>query len=155
MAQGTHLSTAWPRNFRPKPNNFGALFNTLGAAIGTGGTPLTGAATTTVWVAVPGSRVWSVESAQMQGNVAAAGSAGITAQLILNSLSAAADRVQTAATSIKVDVVTSAMTDWPITASDANRTGQPGDTLRWEVVAVGTVATPPALLGVVEVAIQS
>ena len=154
MAVGTHLASAWPRNFRPRPNNFGALFNTLEAAIGTGGTALTGTATTTVWVAVPGSRTWAVDSAQMQGNIAADGSSAITAQLILNRLSNTTDYTQTAATSIKSAVITSNMADWPITATDQQRTGQPGDTLRWEISAVGTVGTAPVLTGVVEIAIQ-
>lgn len=155
MAVGTHLPTHWPRNFRPQPNNFGALFNLLAAKIGTGGTALVGTATTTVWVGVPGSRTWSVESAQMQGNIPANGASAITAQLIHNSLSAAADYTLTAATSIKSDVITSNMADWPINASaGAQRTGQPGDTLRWEIVAVDTAATAPVLTAVVEIAIQ-
>ena len=155
MAVGTHLPTHWPRNFRPLPNNFGALFNTLEAAIGTGGTALIGTATTTVWVGVPASRTWSVESAQMQGNIPAGGSSNITAQLIHNSLSAVADYTLTNALSIKSDVITSNCTDWPINPSaGAQRTGQPGDTLRWEVVSTLTAATAPVLVGVVEIAIQ-
>ena len=137
------------------PNNFGALFNTLAAAIGTGGTALTGTATTTVWVGVPASRVWSVESAQMQGNIPAGGSSTITAQLIHNSLSASTDTTLTTAQSIKSDVITSNCADWPINpAAGAGRTGQPGDTLRWEVVSLLTAATAPVLQAVVEIAIQ-
>jgi hypothetical protein len=154
MAKGTHLPTHWPRNFRPLPNNFGALFNTLDVAIGNGSISLTGTATTTMWVGVPASRTWGVESAQIQGNIPAAGAGTITAQLILNSLSANADYTQTAATSIKSDVVTSNCVDFPITATGANRTGQPGDTLRWEIVAATTVTTQPTLVGVAEIAIQ-
>ena len=155
MAVGTHLATHWPRNFRPLPNNFGALFNTLSVQIGTGGTALTGTATTTVWVGVPGSRTWSVESAQMEGNIPANGNSAITAQLIHNSLAAAADYTLTAATSIKSDVITSNMADWPINPSaGSQRTGQPGDTLRWEIASVATAATAPVLVAVVEIAVQ-
>lgn len=155
MAKGTHLSTSWPRNFRPLPGNFKALFNTLDVNIGTGGTALTGTATTTVWVGVPASRVWSVESAQLQGNIPAGGSSTITAQLIINSLANVADTTLTAATSIKSDVITSNCTDWPINPSaGVARTGQPGDTLRWEVVAAATAATAPVLVAAVEIAIQ-
>lgn len=155
MAVGTHLPTAWPRNFRPRPNNFGALFQILDANIGTGGTALTGTATTTVWVGVPASRVWSVESAQMQGNIPANGNSAITAQLIINSLANAADTTLTSATSIKSDVITSNCTDWPINPSAGiARTGQPGDTLRWEIASVATAATAPVLVAAVEIAIQ-
>lgn len=155
MAVGTHLPTHWPRNFRPLPGNFGALFNTLESAIGTGGLALTGTATTTVYVGVPASRVWSVESAQMQGQFPANGNSAITAQLIHHSLGAVADYTLTAATSIKSDVITSDCVDWPINpTAGTQRTGQPGDTLRWEIAAVATAATAPQLIGVVEIAIQ-
>lgn len=155
MAAGTHLPTAWPRNFRPLPNNFGALFNVLDANIGTGGTALIGTATTTVWVGVPASRTWSVESAQMQGNIPAGGSSTITAQLIINSLANSADTTLTTAQSIKSDVITSNCTDWPINpAAGQARTGLPGDTLRWEIASALTAATAPVLVAVVEVAIQ-
>ena len=155
MAVGTHVSTAWPRNFRPTPNNFGALFNTLESAIGNGGITLVGTATTTVYIGVPASRTWSVESSQMQGNIGAGSSTTVlTAQLIRHSLSGAADSTLTAAQSILAAAISSDCADWPITAVGAARTGQPGDTLRWEVVATGTIGTVPTLIGVVEIAIQ-
>ena len=156
MAVGTHLPTHWPRNFRPLPNNFGALFNTLESAIGNGGITLVGTATTTVYVGVPASRVWSAESAQMQGGVGAGSSTTVlTAQLIKHSLSASADTTLTNAISILAATITSDCVDWPLNPSaGSGRTGQPGDTLRWEVVATGTIGTVPTLIGVVEIAIQ-
>jgi hypothetical protein len=153
MAAFTKVSTAWPRNFRPQPNNFGALFNTLSRAIGTGGVALTGTATTTVYLGVPAARTFSVESAGFQGPTAADGASAITAQLIRNN--AGTPVTLTAANSLKAAFVASDCTDWPITATGANRTCAPGDTLRWEVVAVDTVGTVPVLVGVVEIAIQS
>lgn len=155
MAVGTHLPTAWPRNFRPLPNNFGALFNTLESAIGNGGITLVGTATTTMYVGVPASRTWSVESAQLQGGVGAGSSTTVlTAQLIRHNLAGSADVTLTAATSILAATISSDCVDWPITGLGANRTGAPGDTLRWEVVATGTIGTVPTLVGVVEIAIQ-
>ena len=38
---GTRKYAAWPRNFRPVPADFGAMFQTLHRAIGTGGVALT------------------------------------------------------------------------------------------------------------------
>lgn len=151
MGAFTKKNTEWPRNFRPLPGDFGALFNTLGAAIGTGGVPLTGTATTTVYVSTPAARYWSVESAGMQGPTVAAGGSTITAQLVKNPASPV---TLTAATSIKSDVITTDCQDWPITATGASRSGVPGDTLAWLLVAATTVTTAPQLTGVVEIAIQ-
>jgi hypothetical protein len=153
MAVFTKVSTQWPRNFRPLPGDFGALFNTLSAAIGTGGSPaLLGTATTTVFVGVPAARTWSVESAGMQGGTYADGSSTITAQLVKNPGASAV--TMTAAASLTTSVMSSSCVDWPITATGANRTGVPGDTIAWLVVAAGTVGTAPVLQGVVEIAIQ-
>jgi hypothetical protein len=158
MAGFTALPTTWPRNFRPLPNTFGALFNTLARAIGdAGGAALTGTATTTLWLPIPAARVFSVESAGMIGNVPAAGGSTVTAQLIKQS--GATATTLTAATSIKSDVITGTNVnafDWPITGSDSQRTlnGPNGDTLRWEVVAATTVTTQPQLVAVAEIAIQ-
>lgn len=153
MAAFTKLSLGWPRNWRPQPNSFGALLNTLSAAIGTGGTALTGTATTTVWVAAPGARTYAVNSAGMVGGVAAGGSGAITAQLIRDNAGSAV--TLTAANSITATNIAGISVDWPITATNQNRVCNPGDTLRWEVVAAGTVGTVPALVGVVEIGLIS
>ena len=158
MAGFTKKPTEWPRNFRPNPGDFGALFNTLARAIGTGGQALTGTATTTVWVGIPAARTFSVESAGMIGNIPADGSSTITA-VLLGQRSAASTLVTlTAATSIKSDIITGSnvnVFDWPVTATGATRTFSPGDSLRWEIVAAATAATAPVLQAVVEIAIQS
>lgn len=151
MGAFTKKPSDWPRNFRPLPGDFGALFNTLGAEIGTGGVTLTGTATTTVYLAVPAARTFSVESAGFQGPTPAAGATGITAQLIRNN--AGTPVTLTAAQSIKSDVQTGDCIDCPITATGTNRICNPGDTLRWEVVAATTVTTQPQLVGVAEIAI--
>lgn len=157
MAGFTKLATDWPRNFRPQPGGFGALFNTLGNAIGTGGTALTGTATTTVWIPIPAARTFSVESAGFIGNIPADGGSTIKA-ILLAQRSAAATLVSlTALTSIKSDIITGTnvnVFDWPVTATGAARTINPGDSLRWEVVAATTVGTAPVLTGVVEIAIR-
>jgi len=152
MGAFTKKDANWPRNFRPRPGSFATMFAVLGAAIGTGGVALTGTATTTIYVPVPAARVFSVTSAGIQGPTPADGSGNITAQLIRNN--AGTPVTLTAATSIKAAVLTSDCTDWPITATDQNRTCNAGDTLRWEVVAAATVGTAPQITGVVEIAIQ-
>lgn len=157
MAGFTKKGTDWPRNFRPRPGDFGAMFVTLGNAIGTGGTALIGTATTTVWVPTPSARVFSVESAGMIGNIPANGSGAITAQLIKQLSASATTTTLTGANSIKSDVITGTnvnVFDWPITGSGSDRTVQPGDSLRWEIVAAATAATAPVLSSVVEAAIQ-
>ena len=65
------LPVPFPRNFRPTPGNFAAQFQTLSAAIGTGGRALTGTATTTLFVSVPRGRTFCVYNASMQGPTAA------------------------------------------------------------------------------------
>jgi hypothetical protein len=151
MAAGTARTANWPRNFRPQPGFFGALLLSMGAAIGTGGVPLTGTATTTVFVPVPAARKFAVTGASMQGPTAAVGGSTITAQLIRDN--AGTPVTLTAATSITNAVITGLCTDWPVTASDANRTCNAGDTLRWEVVAATTVTTAPQLTGQVEISV--
>ena len=92
----------------------------------------------------------------MQGNIGAGSSTTVlTAQLIKHNLVANTDNTLTSAQSILAAAVTSDCLDFPIDPNaGARRTGQPGDTLRWEVVATGTVGTVPTLIGVVEIAIQ-
>lgn len=151
------LKTPWPRNFRPNPNNFGAQFQTLSAAIGTGGTALTGTATTTIFVPVPRARTFAVINASMQGLTAAGGDGAITAQLIRLDGSTAV--TLTAATSITAGVISSASknnVEWTITpASTGANVCVAGDTLHWEIVAAGTAATAPNLKGCVEIAVIS
>jgi hypothetical protein len=152
------LPAPWPRNFRPSPNNFGALFNTLSVAIGTGGLALTGTATTTAYVGVPRARTFAVINASMQGLTAAGGDAAITAQLC--KITAAGTAVTlSAATSITAGIIASATNntvEWTITpASPGNNVLTPGENLCWKIVAVGTVGTAPQLLAVVEGAIVS
>lgn len=150
------LKTPWPRNFRPQPNNFASLFETLSASIGTGGTSLTGTATTTVYVPVPRARTFAVINASMQGNTAAGGSDTITAQLVrINNAGTPANITLTAATSITATVIsgTDNNVEWTITPASASANVlNPGDTLMWKIVAAGTAATQPALKGVVEIA---
>ena len=154
MAGFTLKSYAWPRNFRPLPNNFGTLLMALGNEIGTGGATMAGTATTTTWVPIPAARTFSVGSAGVVGNIPAAGATGITLQLIKQS--GATATTLTAATSIKSDVITGTNVnafDWPITADGPGRTLAPGDTLRWEAVAATTITTQPTLTAVVEIGV--
>lgn len=151
----TRQFAKWPKNFRPLPGDYGAQFEWLASTLGTGGTALTGTATTTCWLPVAPVRTFSVVSAAMVGNVPANGSGTITAQLIKQSGGTAT--TLTAATSIKSDIITGTNVnafDWPLTQADPNNTCNPGDTLRWEIVSSATAATAPVLQAVVEVAIM-
>lgn len=153
------LPAPWPRNFRPGPNNFKAEFQTLSAAIGTGGRALTGTATTNVFVPVPRGRTFFVYNAAMQGPTAAGGDGAITAQLIRYDATNAAAVTLTAATSITATVISSATVnnvEWTITpASVSANVCNPGDSLYWKVAAAGTAATAPELRGTVEIAVIS
>lgn len=153
------LPAPWPRNFRPNPNNFAAQFQTLSAAIGTGGTALTGTASTTVFVSVPRARTFAVINASMQGQTAAGGDGAITAQLARYDATHSAEITLTAATSITATIISSATVnnvEWTITpASKSANVLVPGDSLYWIIVAAATAATAPQLKGVVEAAIIS
>ena len=153
------LKTPWPRNFRPNPNNFASQFQTLSAAIGTGGRALTGTATTNVFVDVPRGRTFVVYNAAMQGPTAAGGDAAITAQLVRYDATNSAAVTLTAATSITATVIASATVnnvEWTVTpASVSANVCNPGDSLYWVVAAIGTVGTAPELRGVAEIAIIS
>lgn len=153
---GTRQYAAWPRNFRPHPSDFGALFQTLSRAIGTGGVALTGTATTSVYLGVPASRRFAVVAASGQGYLGATGASAITAQLVrINNQGAAPANVTlTAAQDITTTVYTGTdnNVDFPITATNADATCAPGDTLLWKVVCVGNV-TAPALSLCAEIAV--
>lgn len=150
------LPVPFPRNFRPTPGNFAAQFQTLSAAIGTGGRALTGTATTTLFVSVPRGRTFCVYNASMQGPTAAGGDGAITAQLVRYS---GGEITLTAATSITATIISSATVnnvEWTVTpASTSANICVPGDSLYWKVAAAGTAATAPELKGVVEIAIVS
>lgn len=153
------LPAPWPRNFRPGPGNFRAEFQTLSAAIGTGGRALTGTATTNVFVSVPRGRTFFVYNAAMQGPTAAGGDGAITAQLIRYDATNAAAVTLTAATSITAGIISSATVnnvEWTITpASVSANVCNPGDSLYWKIAAAGTAATAPELRGTVEIAVIS
>jgi hypothetical protein len=153
MPPFTRKPTVFPRNFRPQPGNFGALFNVLAAEIGTGGLPVVASSTVTLYVATPAGQTFSVTSAGFVGAIPAAGSAGITATLIRNN--AGTPVTICAATSIKSDVITGDCADWPITANDTQRTCNPGDTLRIEIADAGTITTQPQLAASIVIAVQN
>lgn len=134
---------AWPYNWRPQPNDFGCIFQSLSTALGFAGPALVGTATTNIYVGIPRSRTFYVSGANMTGAVAAAGSGAITAQLFKNSTALTAAYDLTAAT-------TGNNVDVPITAADADRRVSPGDVLYWAVAAAGTITTTPDLKAVVE-----
>lgn len=146
VAGGTRRYSFWPFNFRPHPADFGAMFQTLSRAVGTGGVALTGTATTSLYLAVPASRKFSVCAASGQGLLGATGASAITAQLVrINNQGAnPANVTLTAAQDITTTVYTGTdnNVDFPITATDANRDCGPGDTLLWKVVCVGNVTAP-------------
>ena len=150
------LKAPWPRNFRPNPNNFGDLFNTLAAAIGTGGFPVAGTATNLVYVGVPAARRFMVYNASMQGPTAFSGASAITAQLIrANNQGTPTAVTLTAATSITATIIAGAdnNVEWTITpASNGANVLLPGDTLYWKIICLGDI-TQGQLTGVVEAAI--
>jgi hypothetical protein len=153
---GTRKYAFWPFNFRPHPSDFGASFQTLSEAIGTGGYPLTGTATNSVYIAVPASRKFKVVAASAQGWTGAAGGGAITAQLVRNNNQGTPSAVTlTAAQDITTTVFTGAdnNVDFPITATDVNATLDPGDTLLWKIVAATTVTTVPVLKMGVEISV--
>jgi len=139
---GTNKPAAWPMSPRLRPNNFGAMFQTLSRAIGTGGVALTGTATTSVYLGIPASRQFAVVAASAQGLLGFTGASAITAQLVrINNQSTPANVTLTAAQDITTTVFTGTdnNVDFPITATDTQRVLSPGDTLLWKVVAVGNV----------------
>ena len=146
VAGATHtFSFPWPRSLSPNPSDFGALLQSLGRGIGTGGVALTGTATTSVYLPVPASRTFVVVSASGQGLLGATGASAITAQLVrINNTSSPANVTLTAAQDITTTVFTGTdnNVDFPITASVTNATCSPGDTLLWKVVCVGNVTAP-------------
>lgn len=139
---GTRKYATWLDNFMPNPGDFGAMFQTLSRAIGTGGVALTGTATTSVYVGVPASREFAVVAASAQGYLGFTGASAITAQLVrINNQNTPANVTLTAAQDITTTVYTGTdnNVDFPITATDTNRHCQVGDTLLWKVVCVGNV----------------
>jgi hypothetical protein len=121
------------------------MFQTLSAAIGTGGMPLTGTATTSVYISVPASRQFAVVAASAQGYLGATGASAITAQLVrINNQSTPANVTLTAAQDITTTVFTGTdnNVDFPITATNQDATCSPGDTLLWKIVCVGNVTAP-------------
>lgn len=148
---GTHKYASWARNFRPLPGDFGAMFTTLGVEIGTQGAALTGTATTSVYVAIPASRQFAVVAASAQGPLGFTGASAITAQLVrINNQSTPSNVTLTAAQDITTTVYTGTdnNVDFPITATDANATLAPGDTLLWKIVAVGNTTAGQLALAV-------
>src|SRR5262245_47014257 len=129
VAGGTRKYAAWPRNFRPHPSDFGALFQTLSRAIGTGGIALTGTATTSAYLAVPASRRFAVVAASAQGLLGATGASAITAQLVRinNQGGSPVNTTLTAAQDITTTVFTGTdnNVDFPITANDVDSTCAP------------------------------
>src|SRR3954471_16462832 len=156
VAGGTRVYASWPSSFRPHPSDFGALFQTLSRAIGTGGVALTGTATTSVYLGVPASRKFSVVAASVQGYLGATGASAITAQLVrINNQGAnPANVTLTAAQDITTTVFTGTdnNVDFPITGTEAQRFCSPGDTLLWKIVCVGNV-TAPSLQLATEIAV--
>lgn len=153
---GTRIYASWPANFAPHPSDFGAMFQTLGRAIGTGGIALTGTATTSVYVPIPASRVFKVVAANMTGYLGFTGASAITAQLIRsNNQNTPSAVTLTAAQDITTTVFTGTdnNVDFPITATETNTFCLPGDTLYWSLVCVGNV-TAGVLQAAVEVAIR-
>lgn len=138
----------WPYNWRPQPNDFGCIFQSLSTALATAGPALVGTATTNIYVGIPRSRTFYVSGANRTGAIAGAGSGTQTAQLFKNStaLTAAYD-LKTATTGDTVDI--------PITADDKDRVVVPGDTLYWAVAASGTITTASDARAVVEISLIS
>lgn len=146
---GTRKYSHWPFNFEPLPSDYGAMFQTVGRAIGTGGVALTGTATTSVYLPVPASREFSVCAASAQGLLGATGASAITAQLVrINNQGTPANVTLTAAQDITTTVFTGTdnNVDFPITATGQQRFCLPGDTLLWKVVCVGNVTAPNLML---------
>ena len=147
----------WPYNFEPvPPNTQQTNFQTLHASIGSSGQTFTGTATTAAYVSIPRSRVFYVMAANIQGGTAAAGSGAITAQLIRYNSVTAADVALTAAYDLTATIAAGGSNvNVPITATDSNAVCVPGDTLRWAVVAAGTITTQPKLAASVEASVMS
>lgn len=142
----------WPSNFRPLPNEFGALFNTLRTTLNQGAGPvLVGTATTNVYVGVPAKKFY-VAGAAINGATVFTGSSTVTATLIKKSGSTTT--ALTAAYDLKAAVSSAGYADVPITATDADATLDAGDQLYWAVGAAGTLGPTTAdLIGVVGITI--
>ena len=153
------LPVPWPRNFRPNPNNFNVLFNTLSASLGTGGRALSTSTTTNVYLGIPRGRTFAVYNASMQGPTAFSGSGAMSAQLVrLNNQASPTAVTLTAATSITAGVITSATdnnVEWTITpATNGANVCLPGDTLYWKCIVAGD-STAGELKAVVDIAVIS
>jgi hypothetical protein len=146
----------WPYNFEPvPPNTQQTNFQTLHASIGSSGQTFTGTATTAAYVSIPRSRTFYVMAANIQGGTAAAGSGAITAQLIRYNSVTAADVALTAAYDLTTAIAAAGTNvNVPITATDSNAVCVPGDTLRWAVVAAGTITTQPKVAASVEASVM-
>jgi hypothetical protein len=136
---------------------FGVTPDHTSVFIGTGGVPITPSATTSMYADLPNRQYWFV-AANLIAPTAAVGSAAITAQVIRSdNLAAPTDRVLTAATSLKSDFVTAvgggSNYNVPITATNQVRVLNPGDTLRVDVVAAGTVTTQPQAIICLELSV--
>lgn len=156
VAGGTNRAITHPFYFRPRNQDYGAMLQTLSVRIGTGGMPLTGTATTSVYVAIPASRKFVVCAASGQGYLGATGASAITAQLIReNNQGTPAATTLTSAQDITTTVFSGAdnCVDIPVTTNSTNAFCLPGDTLRWEIVCVGNV-TAPVLALVTEIGIN-
>lgn len=142
----------WPNVYRPLPGEFGAMFNTIAAALNASGPALVGTATTNVYVGVPADKTIFVAGASMQGQTVFTGSSTVTATLVKKSGSTAT--ALTGAYDLTGAVSAAGYADVPITASTQDATLSPGDTLYWAVAAAGTFGPTTAdLRGVVEIAI--
>lgn len=146
----------WVSVFKPKPLSragYNIAFSST-PPIGTGGTTVANAATTSVQIPVPRTRC-SVENLALNWLVAAASTGNVTVQVFKVSSGGTSTAI-TAATSIKNDVLTGNAQNiaLAITSSyfdgsgNANRIidGTSGDSLRVDVVAAGTVTTQPTLV---------
>lgn len=135
--------TSFTALFRPLPNRSGVQLVQGAAAIGTGGLALTETATVSVNVPMP-RRTCKLLSLNVTVQTAAAGSGAITVQAFKrDNVGTPANRTLTGTLSLVVATADKAYAMPITTTTDSQLIFTPGDTLRIDVVAAGTVTTAP------------
>jgi len=147
----------FPAILQATPGMFGVVPDHTSIFLGTGGTALVASSTIAIYADITNRNLW-VMAANLICPIAATGSGAITITLTRsNNSGTPTDVLLTAATSLKSDFVTTtgggSNYNVPITATTQNRYLLPGDTLRVDAIAAGTITLQPTAILVVELSI--
>lgn len=157
LAGKGNAGAVWPFIMQPLTGMFGVVPDHTSIFVGTGGIAVGASGTTSMYADIPNRHAF-VTSVTLICPTAAIGSLAITAQLIRsNNSGTPTDVTLTAATSLKSDFVTTtaggSVYNIAITGTNQQRVLLPGDSLRVDTVAAGTVSTAPQAIIVVELSL--